>query len=101
PRLKEMQREKLILKRIVQTSPVLIHYELKEKGYAVLPILRGMARWSFVWAPERVFKDGKPPREIQACLDRWQKSLVRVNFEPRRAAPTPVAAAPRPRPRAA
>lgn len=80
-RLKDLERERLIAKRIVQMSPVKISYELTEKGYAILPILRGMARWSFVWAPEKVFKSGKAPKEIQECLEQWQAALVGPNAQ--------------------
>lgn len=80
-RLKDLEREKLIVKRVVGTSPIKIHYELTEKGFSVLPILRGMARWSFQWAPDKVFEAGRAPATIERCLEDWQTSLMSPNAQ--------------------
>lgn len=75
-RLKELEAEGLIRKEIVSTSPVQIEYRLTEKGHAILPVLRSMAEWSFRWAPERVFANGRTPADLDEFVQRWESSLV-------------------------
>lgn len=75
-RLKELEQEHLVVKTVTSTTPVSIEYRLTEKGSSILPILRSMAEWSFQWAPERLFGDGKVPKDLQACIDQWEASLV-------------------------
>src|SRR5687767_7420770 len=54
-RLKELERDQIIIRRIEKGTPVSIEYRLTEKGVALLPILRQMVRWSVAWAPQRLF----------------------------------------------
>lgn len=75
-RLKDLEHEKLIVRRVVATSPVRVHYELTQKGLDILPLLRMMARWSVQWAPERIFSGGKRPASAERCLDQWQSFLL-------------------------
>lgn len=75
-RLKELEQEQLIVKRVRQTAPVSVEYSLTEKGNAVLPILEQMVRWSVVWAPERVFGKGQTRADIEACVREWQDALL-------------------------
>lgn len=75
-RLKELEREKLILKKIQRTTPLSIEYSLTEKGLAVMPILEQMVRWSIAWAPERIFDLGRDRQDIEACVEEWE-SVVR------------------------
>jgi DNA-binding HxlR family transcriptional regulator len=57
-RLREMERNKLIERRIFHESPVRIEYHLSEKGRDLLPILEQMAAFSMKHAPE-IFRNGK------------------------------------------
>jgi DNA-binding HxlR family transcriptional regulator len=75
-RLKELEQEQLIVKRVARTAPVSVEYGLTEKGHAVLPILEQMVRWSVVWAPDRVFGKGKTRADIEACVQEWQDALL-------------------------
>lgn len=75
-RLKELEKEGLISKEITAQSPVRIEYRLTARGYAIVPILRSMARWSLEWAPEKVLGGRRSKAEIEACLEAWQKGLV-------------------------
>lgn len=75
-RLKELEHEKLILKHVSATSPVTIEYQLTPKGYALLPILRQMVRWSLTYEPERVLAKGASRREVEKCLAEWQEAIV-------------------------
>ena len=59
-RLRELEREGLITRRVLPTSPVRVEYLLTEKGRALEPILLSLAQFSARWYPERVFVDGKP-----------------------------------------
>jgi DNA-binding HxlR family transcriptional regulator len=57
-RLREMERNKIIERRIFHESPVRIEYHLSEKSKDLLPILEQMAAFSMKHAPE-IFKNGK------------------------------------------
>jgi DNA-binding HxlR family transcriptional regulator len=57
-RLREMERNKLIERKIFHESPVRIEYHLSEKGKDLLPILEQMAAFSMKHAPE-IFRNGK------------------------------------------
>lgn len=75
-RLKELEREKLVVKHVSGTPRVVIEYELTEKGFALLPILRQMVRWSLTYEPERVLTRGASRREVEDCLEEWQRVIV-------------------------
>ena len=59
-RLKEMERDGLIKRKIFDESPVRIEYEMTEKGMALEPILAQMSAFSMKYFPKDIFKDGKP-----------------------------------------
>lgn len=71
-RLKEMEKEGLIQRKVYVESPVRIEYNLTEKGRAMKPILEQMAVFSMRYCPRDVFKDGRPRtyQEVFAKLDR-------------------------------
>jgi DNA-binding HxlR family transcriptional regulator len=48
-RLKELEREQIILRRVWPESPVRVEYTLTEKGYALSPIIEGIEAWSQRW----------------------------------------------------
>lgn len=77
-RLRELEEHGLITKRVTSKSPLRIEYELTERGYGLYPVLRSMARWSLIWAPEKLFTGGKRPADVDTCLEAWQARLVEL-----------------------
>lgn len=71
-RLREMERDGLIQRKVYVERPVRIEYHPTEKGRAMKPILQQMAIFSMRYCPEEVFKDGKPRtyQKVFAKLDR-------------------------------
>ena len=59
-RLKEMEKNGLIKRKIYPETPVRIEYSVTEKGEALKPILMQMAAFSMKYCCDTVFKDGKP-----------------------------------------
>jgi DNA-binding HxlR family transcriptional regulator len=59
-RLKEMEKDGLIKRKIYNESPVRIEYEMTEKGMALEPILEHMSAFSMKYFAKQIFKDGKP-----------------------------------------
>jgi DNA-binding HxlR family transcriptional regulator len=59
-RLKEMEKDGLIKRKVYDESPVRIEYEMTEKGMALEPILEQMSAFSMKYFPKDIFKDGKP-----------------------------------------
>ena len=57
-RLQEMEKNKLIQRRVYHNTPVNIEYSLTEKGKELLPILDQMAAFSMKHALE-IFRNGK------------------------------------------
>lgn len=71
-RLREMEKDGLIQRKVYVESPVRIEYHLTEKGRAMKPILEQMAVFSMCYCPKDVFKDGKPRtyQEVFSELDK-------------------------------
>ncbi len=65
-RLREMERNRLIDRRIFHETPVRIEYTLSEKGRDLLPILEQMAAFSMRHAPE-IFRDGEASSFQSVC----------------------------------
>jgi len=59
-RLREMEKNGIIEKRIYPGTPVKIEYAITKKGLALKPILEAMATYSMQYCAKDVFKDGKP-----------------------------------------
>ena len=59
-RLKEMEKNGLILRKIYHETPVRIEYYLTEKGEHLKSILDQMAIFSVQFCAKDVFNDGKP-----------------------------------------
>ena len=59
-RLREMEKNGIIEKRIYPGTPVRIEYSITKKGLALKPILQAMAAYSMQYCAKDVFKDGKP-----------------------------------------
>jgi DNA-binding HxlR family transcriptional regulator len=58
-RLKEMEKDGLIERKVFHETPVRIEYALTEKGRALEPILDQMSAFSFQYCAKDIFKDGK------------------------------------------
>jgi DNA-binding HxlR family transcriptional regulator len=58
-RLKEMEKDGLIERKIYPDTPVRIEYTITEKGRALEPILNQMSAFSMKYCAKDVFKDGK------------------------------------------
>ena len=56
-RLKEMEKDKLIYRKVKNGPPVEVEYCLTEKGKAVEPILNQMAAFSTKYCKEQIFVD--------------------------------------------
>ena len=63
-RLKEMEREGLVTRKVYAEMPLRVEYFLTEKGRATKPILDQMAAFSLQYCSKEVFEDGKP-RSLQ------------------------------------
>jgi DNA-binding HxlR family transcriptional regulator len=63
-RLKEMEREGLVTRKVYAEMPLRVEYFLTEKGRATKPILDQMAAFSLQYCSKDVFEDGKP-RSLQ------------------------------------
>lgn len=72
-RLKEMERNGLVKRKIYHEIPIRIEYSLTDKGADLIPILEQMAAYSMKHAPE-VFIDGKT-RPFQKIMKREPSSL--------------------------
>jgi DNA-binding HxlR family transcriptional regulator len=67
-RLRELERNKIIIRKIISDHPVRVEYELTELGQKLGPLLLLAASFSMRQLPKVVFKDGKPrdPMELTA-----------------------------------
>jgi DNA-binding HxlR family transcriptional regulator len=63
-RLKEMEREGLVTRKVYAEMPLRVEYFLTEKGRATKPILDQMASFSLQYCSKDLFEDGKP-RSLQ------------------------------------
>jgi DNA-binding HxlR family transcriptional regulator len=59
-RLKEMEKDGLIERKIYHESPVRIEYHITEKGRDLKPILEHMSGFSMKYFAKEIFKDKKP-----------------------------------------
>ena len=65
-RLKEMEKNGLIKRRIFHETPIRIEYQLTDKGMDLIPILEQMSAFSMKHAPE-IFFDRKTRSFQQVC----------------------------------
>jgi DNA-binding HxlR family transcriptional regulator len=65
-RLKEMERDGLIERKVYTETPIRVEYGITEKGRALEPILDQMSAYSMRYCAKDIFKDGKPrkPGEV-------------------------------------
>ena len=59
-RLREMEKEGLITRKIYPETPPRVEYSVTEKGLALRSVLLVMAEFSFKYCAKDVFIDGKP-----------------------------------------
>ncbi|MGI0019450.1 MAG: winged helix-turn-helix transcriptional regulator [Nitrososphaera sp.] len=65
-RLREMEKNALVERKVYPETPVRVEYNLTEKGKDLLPILEQMSAFSMKHAPE-IFIDGKASSFQQVC----------------------------------
>jgi DNA-binding HxlR family transcriptional regulator len=66
-RLKEMEKNGLITRRVYAETPLRVEYFLTKKGRATKPILDYMAAFSLQYCSKDVFEDGRP-RSLQDVI---------------------------------
>lgn len=59
-RIRELERDGLIKRRVFDEMPLRIEYELTEKAMKLRPILEHMGEFSTRYCAAHVFKDKKP-----------------------------------------
>jgi DNA-binding HxlR family transcriptional regulator len=70
-RLKELEAEGIVVRRVIPQTPVRVEYHLSEKGRALGGVLDAVAAWAHAWpaGPERPTAqpdDGEPARVARA-----------------------------------
>jgi len=65
-RLREMETEGLITRKVIDKRPLHVEYSLTDKGKSLEPILVQMASFSMRWEPKKILKKEKPMTVIQA-----------------------------------
>ncbi|MET9481297.1 helix-turn-helix domain-containing protein [Streptomyces sp. NPDC006638] len=50
-RLRALQRDELIERRVVATTPVQVEYHLTQRGRELEPVLESVIAWSHKWIP--------------------------------------------------
>lgn len=48
-RLKELEQMKMVRRKVIPATPVIIEYSLTEKGLSMEPILKSIEEWSQQW----------------------------------------------------
>jgi DNA-binding HxlR family transcriptional regulator len=66
-RLKEMEKNGLVTRKVYAETPLRVEYFLTEKGRATKPILDQMAAFSLKYCSKDVFEDGKA-RSLQDVI---------------------------------
>lgn len=59
-RLREMEKQGLIDRKIYPETPPRVEYTITEKGKALKPVILSMAEFSMKYCCKDVFEDGKP-----------------------------------------
>jgi DNA-binding HxlR family transcriptional regulator len=58
-RLKEMEKDGLIDRKVFSEIPIRVEYHITEKGRALEPILDQMSAFSMKYCSREIFRDGK------------------------------------------
>ncbi|WP_042461600.1 winged helix-turn-helix transcriptional regulator [Neobacillus dielmonensis] len=57
-RLKDLESQGLVNRKVIPDTPVIIEYSLTEKGLSMEPILRAIENWSQAWVkPDSEFSE--------------------------------------------
>ena len=64
-RLKEMEKDGLIERKVYAETPIRVEYNITEKGKALEPILDQMSAFSMKYCAKDIFKDGKARKPEQ------------------------------------
>ena len=48
-RLKELESEGIVARKVMPVSPVRVEYSLTEKGCSLIPIMQNVADWAYAW----------------------------------------------------
>ncbi|MEL3972522.1 helix-turn-helix domain-containing protein [Rossellomorea oryzaecorticis] len=48
-RLKELEKEGIVARKVYPETPVRIEYSLTEKGYSLEPLMKNIEKWSQEW----------------------------------------------------
>ena len=51
-RLKELESESIVERRVIDGAPVRVEYSLTEKGSALEPVVRSLKAWARDWQPQ-------------------------------------------------
>ncbi|MGI0070015.1 MAG: winged helix-turn-helix transcriptional regulator [Nitrosotalea sp.] len=73
-RLREMEKNGIIQRKVEVGTPVKIEYTVTEKGEALKSIIMQMAEFSMKYCSRDVFKDGKP-RTVDQVFGKSIKAL--------------------------
>ncbi len=74
-RLREMEKDGLVTRKIYPETPPRVEYTMTEKGNALAPILIQMAEFSMKYCCGDVFADGKPRTLKQTLSSKTLKVL--------------------------
>ena len=72
-RLHEMEKSKLVKRKVYPDTPIRIEYTITEKGEALKPIIEQMAAFSMKYCSCDVFRDGKP-RTVEQVFGKLEKT---------------------------
>jgi DNA-binding HxlR family transcriptional regulator len=53
-RLKELESEHVVVRRVIPETPVRVEYSLSERGLALEPTIRALSEWAEAWIPAGV-----------------------------------------------
>jgi DNA-binding HxlR family transcriptional regulator len=65
-RLRELEREELIERHVVASSPVRVEYHLTDKGQALAPVIDALKSWAHEW----IAAPGEPARRVRPSRPR-------------------------------
>ena len=73
-RLHEMEKTRLVKRKVYPDIPIRTEYTITEKGEALKPIIEQMAAFSMKYCSCDVFKDGKP-RTVEQVFGKLEKAV--------------------------
>ena len=80
-RLREMEKDGLITRKIYPETPPRVEYTITEKGMALSPIIMQMAEFSMKYCSRDIFKDGKPRTLKQVFGTKALEPLTQKSFK--------------------